>query len=104
VDYGRCGGEATNVTRHSGYLETVTIYFEGQERQIMGSVEGFGRGKQDFHRYDDRQYNPGSKTTLQIDKQVEFNDFEGRRCRPPYRRRGPGRGRWTALGVAHGRS
>ncbi|MDQ3944953.1 MAG: hypothetical protein M3357_07375 [Actinomycetota bacterium] len=75
----RIGVVFTNVTRHTGYLETVTVYFEGRERQIMGSVEGFGREKQDFHRYDDRQYNPGSKTTLLIDRQVEFNDYEGRK-------------------------
>jgi hypothetical protein len=40
----RVGVVFSNVTRHSGYLETVTVYFEGQERQIMGSVDGFGRG------------------------------------------------------------
>src|SRR5688500_18121840 len=43
----------SNVTRESGYFETVTIYFEGDERQIMGSVDAAGK-KNDFSRYDDR--------------------------------------------------
>jgi hypothetical protein len=75
----RVGVVFSNVTRHSGYLHTVTVYFDGQERQIMGSVDGFGRGKSDFSKYDDQQHNPGDQITLPIDKQVEFNDYEGRK-------------------------
>jgi hypothetical protein len=75
----RIGVVFSNVTRRSGYLETVTIHFEGQESQIPGSVDGFGRGTNDFHYYDDRLHAPGSEVTFRVDKQVEFNDYEGRK-------------------------
>ena len=68
----------SNVTRKSGYFETVTIHFEGQERQIMGSVDAFGR-RNDFHRYNDEVHSPGSKISFRVDKQVEFNELKGRK-------------------------
>jgi hypothetical protein len=69
----------SNVSRHVGFLETVTIYFDGPERQIMGSVTGFGRSKRDFSFYDAREFDPGYQITLQVNKQVEFNDYYGRK-------------------------
>ncbi|MCA1846137.1 MAG: hypothetical protein LC792_23690 [Actinobacteria bacterium] len=75
----RIGVVFSNVTRQSGFLETVTIYFEGHERQIMGSVIGFGRAHRDFSYYDAREFDPGYKITLEVGKKVDFNDYEGRK-------------------------
>lgn len=74
----RIGVVFSDVTRESGYLETITIHFEGEERQIMGSVDAFAR-RNDFHRYNDEMRNPGSRITLRVDKQVEFNNVRDRK-------------------------
>lgn len=67
----RIGVVFSNVTRESGYFETVTIYFEGDERQIMGSVDAAGK-QNDFSKYDDQGYDPGFNVSFRVDKQVRF--------------------------------
>lgn len=72
----RIGVVFSSVTGKSGYLESVTIHFEGEERQVMGSVDAIGK-RNDFHRYNDEPRSPGSRVTLRVGKQVEFNALKG---------------------------
>jgi hypothetical protein len=60
------------VTHDSGFLQTVTIYFEPSERQIMGSIDAYGE-RNDFHQFDDQGYDPGFQESFRVDKTVEFH-------------------------------
>lgn len=71
VLYSKIGVVFSNVTHRPGYLETITVYFEGQERQIMGNIDAIGK-KNDFHAYDGVERDPGTRITLEVGKQVNF--------------------------------
>ena len=69
----RIGVVFSDVTRQSGYFESFTIYFEGRERQVMGSVDTYGK-RADVHKFDDQPYDPGFKLSYQINQRVDFGD------------------------------
>jgi hypothetical protein len=72
VLHSRIGVVFSNVTHNSGFLQTVTVYFEPSERQIMGSIDAYGN-RNDFHQFDDQGYDPGFRESFQVDKTVEFH-------------------------------
>jgi hypothetical protein len=67
----RIGVVFSDVTRTSGFLETITIYFEGDQRQITGALDAIGR-RNDWHHYDGRGFDPGLSASYRVGKRVEF--------------------------------
>lgn len=74
--HSRIGVVFSDVSRHSGYFESFTIYFEGNQRQVMGSVNAYGK-RSDVHRFDNRPHDPGYEISYRVDKRVEFGDDVG---------------------------
>lgn len=69
----RIGVVFSEVTRDHGFLETITVYFEGSEEQALGRIDA-GAKRNDFGHYDDRPRDPGTSVSLRVNQRVEMGD------------------------------
>jgi hypothetical protein len=61
------------VTRQSGFLESITVHFLGQAEQVTGGLAAFAK-RLDWETYDSRKRSPGQSETYTVNKRVEFGD------------------------------